>query len=306
MRVVFMGTPSFSVPPLRALAAAHDVCLAVTRPDAVRARGKRLEPSAVKAAAVDLGIPVLEARRMDSDVIEALRATEADIFCVVAFGSILPDEVLRMSPLGCVNVHASLLPRWRGAAPIQRCILAGDSCTGASIMRISSGVDTGDVCAQASCAVSSKGADELSSDLSELGASLLVRTLPALRSGDVVWSPQDETRATLAPKIEKGELWLDPKSSAEMNARRVRASSDAAPARCVIVDRPVRVTRAVAVRSAHVAAGCLAVGKERVLLGCADGSLQVLSLKPDGRREMGADAWASGVRVRTGTWQRLA
>ena len=136
MRVVFMGTPAFAVPSLRKLAAAHKVALVLTRPDAVRSRGKKLEPSPVKEAALELGLPVMEANRMTPEVLDALRAAEAEVFCVAAYGCILPDEVLTMAPLGCVNVHASLLPRWRGAAPIQRSILEGDAETGVSIMRI--------------------------------------------------------------------------------------------------------------------------------------------------------------------------
>lgn len=153
MRVVFMGTPAFAVPSLRKLAAAHEVALVLTRPDAVRSRGKKLDPSPVKEAALELDLPVMEANRMTPEVLDALRAAEAEIFCVAAYGCILPDEVLTMAPLGCVNVHASLLPRWRGAAPIQRSILEGDAETGVSIMRIGHGVDTGAYCAQASCAV---------------------------------------------------------------------------------------------------------------------------------------------------------
>ena len=126
MRVVFMGTPAFAVPSLRKLAAAHEVALVLTRPDAVRSRGKKLEPSPVKEAALELDPP---------EVLDALRAAEAEVFCVAAYGCILPDEVLTMAPLGCVNVHASLLPRWRGAAPIQRSILEGDVETGVSIRR---------------------------------------------------------------------------------------------------------------------------------------------------------------------------
>ena len=127
MRVVFMGTPDFAVPSLEKLVeAGHEVALVITRPDAVRGRGKKLVPSPVKAKALELELPVLEANRMDPEVVGAREAARADIFCVAAYGCILPDAVLTMAPLGIVNVHASLLPRWRGAAPIQRAILAGD------------------------------------------------------------------------------------------------------------------------------------------------------------------------------------
>ena len=203
MRVVFMGTPAFAVPSLTALAREHEVALVVTRPDAVRSRGKRLEPSPVKEAALELGLPVLETARMTPEALEALRDAAADIFCVAAYGCILPDAVLTMAPLGCVNVHASLLPRWRGAAPIQRAILAGDEVAGVSIMRIGHGVDTGAYCAQASTPVGEKGADELTRDLAELGGALLARTLPAIAAGSAVWTEQDEALVTHAAKIAK-------------------------------------------------------------------------------------------------------
>ena len=162
MRIVFMGTPDFAVPSLTSLVeAGNEIALVVTRPDAVRGRGKKLEPSPVKAKALELGLPVIEANRMTPEVVEVLKAAQADIFCVAAYGCILPDEVLHMAPLGIVNVHASLLPRWRGAAPIQRAILAGDEVAGVSIMRIGHGVDTGAYCAQASTLVSGKHAEAL-------------------------------------------------------------------------------------------------------------------------------------------------
>ena len=307
MRVVFMGTPSFAVPSLTKLAAAHDVALVLTRPDAVRSRGKKLEPSPVKLAALELGLPVLEASRMTPEVLDALRAAEAEIFCVAAYGCILPDEVLTMAPGGCVNVHASLLPRWRGAAPIQRSILEGDERTGVSIMRIGQGVDTGAYCAQAFCAVPGKTADELTAELAELGGDLLVETLPAIVNGSAVWVEQDESLVTHAAKIAKAEMRLDPAASALANARRVLASSDAAPARCVIAGKPVRVMRAISATAdmAGVAAGSVEVRAGRVVLGCVDGVLELVSVKPDGKREMDAKSWAAGLRERDGAWGRL-
>lgn len=310
MRVVFMGTPAFAVPSLVALAREHEVALVVTRPDAVRSRGKRLEPSPVKEAALELGLPVLETARMTPEALEALRDAAADIFCVAAYGCILPDAVLTMAPLGCVNVHASLLPRWRGAAPIQRAILAGDEVAGVSIMRIGHGVDTGAYCAQASTPVGEKGADELTRDLAELGGALLARTLPAIAAGSAVWTEQDEALVTHAAKIAKAELWLDPEADAPANARRVRASSDAAPARCQVADRALRAVRARAVESGEgaplPAQGTYAVAGKRVLLGCATGALELIEVKPDGKRQMEAAAWAAGLRDKQGTWGLLS
>lgn len=312
MRVVFMGTPAFAVPSLTALAREHEVALVVTRPDAVRSRGKKLEPSPVKAAALELGLPVLETSRMTPEALDALRAAAADIFCVAAYGCILPDEVLHMAPLGCVNVHASLLPRWRGAAPIQRSILAGDDKTGVSIMRIGQGVDTGDYCAQASCSVPGKTADELTAELAELGGALLVQTLPAIADGTAPWTVQDESLVTHAAKIAKAELRLDPAASASQNVRRVLASSDAAPARCSVAGKQVRVLSARALEDADIASlgtlpeeGAFAIRAKRVLLGCADGAFEVLEVKPDGKRAMDAAAWAAGLQTKEGTWELL-
>ena len=308
MRVVFMGTPDFAVPSLRELASRFEVVLVLTRPDAVRSRGKKLEPSPVKAAALELDIPVMEATRITPKVMDRLHEADADIFCVAAYGCILPDEVLNMAPLGIVNVHASLLPCWRGAAPIQRAILAGDERAGISIMRIGHGVDTGAYCAQASCSVAGKTADELTAELAQLGADLLCDTLPALADGTAAWTEQDESLVTHAQKISKAEMRLDPQEGALVNLRRVLASSDAAPARCIAAGKPVRIMRAVAADgdASMCAAGELVCQSKRIYIGCSDGVLEVMSVKPDGKRQMDASAWAAGLHGDGLTWGKLS
>ena len=308
MRVVFMGTPDFAVPSLRELASRFEVVLVLTRPDAVRSRGKKLEPSPVKAAALELDIPVMEATRITPEVMDRLHEAEADIFCVAAYGCILPDEVLHMAPLGIVNVHASLLPRWRGAAPIQRAILAGDERAGISIMRIGHGVDTGAYCAQASCSVAGKTADELTAELAQLGADLLCDTLPALADETAVWTEQDESLVTHAQKISKAEMRLDPQESALVNLRRVLASSDAAPARCIAAGKPVRIMRAVAADgdASMCAAGELVCQSKRIYIGCSDGALEITSVKPHGKRQMDASAWAAGLHGDALAWEMLS
>ena len=308
MRVVFMGTPDFAVPSLRELASRFEVVLVLTRPDAVRSRGKKLEPSPVKAAALELDIPVMEATRITPEVMDRLHEADADIFCVAAYGCILPDEVLNMAPLGIVNVHASLLPRWRGAAPIQRAILAGDERAGISIMRIGHGVDTGAYCAQASCSVAGKTADELTAELAQLGADLLCDTLPALADETAVWTEQDESLVTHAQKISKAEMRLDPQESALVNLRRVLASSDAAPARCIAAGKPVRIMRAVAADgdASMCAAGELVCQSKRIYIGCSDGALEITSVKPDGKRQMDASAWAAGLHGDALAWEMLS
>ncbi len=303
MRVVFMGTPGFSVPSLEALAVRHEVPLVVTRPDAVRGRGRALVPSPVKARAAELGLGVLEAGRMTPEAMDAVRAAAPDVICVVAFGCILPDELLAVAPLGAVNVHASLLPRWRGAAPIQRAILAGDAETGVSIMRVAHELDAGAWCRQARVPVGERDADELSAELAGLGAAELTAALDELAAGTATWHEQDEALVTLAPKLTKAEMRLSPEEPAEALARRVRASGDTAPARCRVAGRGVRV-RAARVAEGPVAQGAVEVARGRVLLGCAGRTaLEVLRVRPDGKREMDAAAWAAGLRGAT-TWER--
>lgn len=304
MRIVFMGTPEFACPSLSAVSKSHDVVRVVTRPDAVRGRGKRLEPSPVKALAGELGLAVTEASRMTPEVMDELRAAKADLCVVAAYGCILPDELLEMFPLGCVNVHASLLPRWRGAAPIQRAVLEGDELAGASIMRVVHELDAGAYCAQVSTAVAGKTSSELLDELGHLGAEALVEAIGRIADGTAVWTEQDESLVTYAHKIVKAEMRLDPADGALANVRRVLASTDAAPARCEVAGKGVRLMRARTCDDA-LAAGEVLVSHGRVALGCADGALEVLDVKPDGKREMQASAWAAGLRADHLAWGRI-
>ena len=306
MRVVFMGTPEFAVPSLEKLVdAGHEVSLVVTRPDAVRGRGKKLVPSPVKEKALELGLKVIEANRMEPEVVEALEAAQADIFAVAAYGCIIPDPVLTMAPLGIVNVHASLLPRWRGAAPIQRAILAGDELAGVSIMRIGHGVDTGAYCAQASIAVAGKHAEALTMELARLGGQLLVDTLPSIADGRANWIEQDESLVTHAAKISKAEMRLAPEMDAVDLVRHVLASSDTAPARCVVGGKIVRVLDAVPA-DVKLALGSVLIQGKRAFLGAADGSVELLEVKPDGKRAMDVSAWVAGMHGADLTWEHLS
>ena len=297
MRIVFMGTPDFAVPSLRALAAQYDVRLVVTRPDAVRGRGRRLEPSPVKSVALELGMPVAEASRIDDELFERVRAETPDLIVVAAYGCLLPDRLLELAPFGCVNVHASLLPRWRGAAPIQRAVLAGDERIGVSIMRLVHEMDAGAYCAQASLPGEGMSAARLLEDMAELGAQTLLDVLPAIAGGTATWTEQDPSLVTFAPKVEKAEMRLNPADTALANGRRVLAATDAAPARALVAGKGVRVLEAQVIKdSAPLAAGAVRAKKGRVVLGCADGALELLRVKPDGKREMDASAWAAGLR----------
>ena len=304
MRIVFMGTPEFAVPSLAALADAHEVALVLTRPDAVRGRGCALVPSPVKEAALARSLPVLETSRIDDAALAAVRDAAPDAICVAAYGCILPDSVLEAAPLGCVNVHASLLPRWRGAAPIQRAILAGDERIGVSIMRVVHDLDAGAYCRQASVMGGGKGAAEVMAELAELGAAELVGALADMEAGTAEWTDQDESLVTYAAKIDKAEMLLDPADTVRDNIARVRASMDAAPARAAVAGRGLRVLKAYAAET-PLAPGAVAVSGGRVLLGCADGAIELIEVKPDGKREMPASALAQGLRGDDLSWERV-
>ena len=301
MRVVFMGTPDFAVPSLRLLAERHDVTLAVTRPDAVRSRGKKLEPSPVKRAALELGIPVLETKRVTDEVLQRISQDAPDVIAVAAFGCILPDELLAVAPLGCVNVHGSLLPRWRGAAPIQRAVLSGDERAGISIMKVVHELDAGAYCRQASVEVADKDSAQVMDELAKIGAQELVCALDEMEAGTVKWTDQDESQVTYAAKIDKAEMRLSPADDACTNLRRIRASMDAAPARLRVMDNGVRALGG-RLADEEVAQGAVLVRKGRVLLGCSSGALELLRVKPDGKRDMDASAWAAGLRAQDLSW----
>lgn len=295
MRVVFMGTPALAAAVLDELSRHHEVVGVYTRPDAVRGRGKKLVASPVKELAVSLGLAVHEPRTLrDAAVQEGLSELAPDVICVAAYGALLPREVLDIPRLGCLNVHVSLLPRWRGAAPIERAILAGDAETGVCIMRMEEGLDTGDYCVTRSIPIEGKSSAELTDDLALLGARALITALEHLEQGAVRWTAQEAEGVTYAEKIAKGELDVDPEASLFDNVRRVRASSVAHPSRCVIADRAVTVLEAAPFHDGDVEKGRAVYSGKRLLIGCADGAVEVISLKPDGKKEMAASAFAAG------------
>ncbi len=296
MRIVFMGTPEFALPALDALArSGHELVCVYTRPDARSGRGSALRPSPVKARAAELGLEVRCPDSLrDEGELDALRALAPDLVAVAAYGLILPREVLEIPRLGCVNIHGSLLPRWRGAAPVQRAVLAGDAQTGACLMRVEEGLDTGDFHEAGRVEIGLKSAAELSDEVARLGAAELARALPALEDGSYTWEAQDDAQATYAAKIEKAELLLDPGLPCTQFMRRVQASGPSAPARCVVCGREAAVLAARPADDA-LAAGEVVVGKKRIALGCADGAVEVVEVKPQGKKAMRASAWASGL-----------
>lgn len=225
MRVIFAGTPEFAVPTLQMLLTTeHQVCAVYTQPDRAAGRGRKLKPSPVKQVAIDAGVPVLQPQNFKGvGDLEVLKSFGADLMVVVAYGLLLPQAVLNVPKLGCINVHASLLPRWRGAAPIQRALMAGDSKTGVTIMEMVLQLDAGDMLHKEECAIEpGDTASQLHDRLSFLGAKGLQTVLPAIESGSLKPLSQDENQVTYAQKLSKSEANLDWTQSAEQLALTVR------------------------------------------------------------------------------------
>jgi methionyl-tRNA formyltransferase len=297
MRVVFMGTPQFAVPSLRVLAASHDVVAVYTAPDRPAGRGLRLKSSAVKAEAEKMGLRVEQPRSLkdpiEHDRIDGLRP---DVVCVAAYGLILPPGILATPPRGCVNIHASLLPRWRGAAPIERAILAGDAVAGVSIMLMEEGLDTGPYAAQSSVQTGGATAVELRETLAVAGARLLIEVLGELADGTVTWTSQDDSQASYAAKITAADVALSPDLSIEQACRRVRASGRTAPSRAQIDGRPVSV-ELLARTEESLAPGVVARCRDGLRLGFADGALKLVRLRPSGKSSMDGAAFARGAHL---------
>lgn len=292
MRVVLLGTPADAVPTLRALVhAGHEVALVVTQPDRRRSRGRGADPTPVKVAASELGLPVLTPTRA-REVIDDVRSSGAELGVTVAFGQLLPPAFLDALPHGFVNVHFSLLPRWRGAAPVERAILAGDSETGVSLMRIDEGLDTGGVYASASTPIGpDETAGELRARLAELGTELLLEHLPRIPESEPV--PQ-QGEPTYAEKLSVDEFRIDPRRAADELARLVRAGNPRPGAWMVVGGKRVKVWRAHRVSGDGVTGSIQAPGE----LLTDNGALRLDEVQPEGRPRMSAEAWLAGSRDR--------
>ena len=312
MRLVFMGTPGFAVPALEALAGAHDIRLVVTRPDRPRRRGGGMpEPSDVKARARDLGLEVAEPETLrDPAVPASLRAARPDAIVVVAFGLLLPEPILALPELGCVNLHASLLPRWRGAAPVARAILAGDTRTGVTTMRMERGLDTGPILLSRACDIlPDETAGALTGRLAALGAPLLLQTLAALVSGAIAPSPQDEAFATWAPPLSRADARLDWNEPAAALALRVRACQPWPVAEAMLNGRRVQILAAEAPAPGDrqseglraEAPGTVAAAGAVLRVACGGGSLlEVRRLRVAGARAIDARDAVNGRLVAAG------
>lgn len=300
-RLVFAGTPGFALASLRSLVGADLVPRGVlTQPDRPAGRGRKIKASPVKRYAEDHGIPVWQpATLKDSGIVSTLGGLQPDAIVVAAYGLILPEQVLRLPRVACINVHASLLPRWRGAAPVQAAILAGDRETGISLMRMDRGLDSGPVYTREAIAIGGfETAGELEDRLAALGGQLLVRHLPAILEGRMQPLPQDESDVTHAPKIKKMDARLDWQLPALQLAQRIRAYNPVPGASFTLDGEQVKCWSAEVMDGAGAPPGTvIAAGRNGIDVACGEGAIRLLELQRPGRKRVSALEFDNRVRA---------
>ena len=305
MRTIFFGSPDFAVPCLEALHDISEVAVVVSQPDRPAGRGLAMRPPAVKKRALELGLEVWQPTKVrTAEFAERLRALEADVAVVVAYGRIVPRAVLDAPAAGCVNVHASLLPRWRGAAPIQWSIVHGDEETGVTLMQMDEGMDTGPILATASTPIApDDDAATLSERLSKMGAELLREQLPRYVAGDLTPQPQEEGAATMAPLLKKDHGRIDWNKSARAVHNQIRGMNPWPGAHTVLGERRIKVHRALASTldpEGAVPGQVIALDREGILVACTEGTLEIQELQESGRKRVDARSFASGRGVSVG------
>jgi len=316
MRIIFAGTPPFAAHALQALAdAGHDIALVLTQPDRPAGRGMKLNASAVKQLAQRLGLPVLQPVSLKSTEVQAQLAVAgsgAEVMVVAAYGLILPPAVLALPRYGCLNIHASLLPRWRGAAPIARAILAGDTETGITIMQMDAGLDTGAMLLREPLAISPDDTSQsLHDKLAHLGAAAIVTTLARLPTGQLAPEPQDDRQATYAAKLDKAEAQIDWSLSADEIDRRIRAYYPAPGAWARLGETLIKIWQAAPLANFVGQQGApgeiIAIGRDGISVACGGGVLRLQVLQKAGGKKLAAAEFVAGFDVRKGmcfeTWR---
>lgn len=305
MKIVFMGTPDFAVGALEALIrAGYDITAAVTQPDKAKGRSGKLMPPPVKECAVKHGIPVLQPVKIKTqEAIAELRQYEADIFVVAAFGQILSQEILDMPRFGCLNIHASLLPKYRGASPIQRVIIEGERETGVTIMQMNAGLDTGDMLYRKILPIEAEDTFETLHDkLMVLGGEAITEALPLLEAGELVPEKQDDSLSSYAPLIKKEMGHLDFSADVHVLDHLIRGVTPWPSAYTFYKGKQMKIWRAVPVEMPHQAAfgEVLTVEKDSFSIACADGVLKVLELQLEGKKRMSTHDFLLGVKMQAG------
>lgn len=304
MRIIYMGTPDFAVPALQAIyEGGHEILYAVTQPDAVRDRGRKRKAPPVKERAAELGIPVLQPEKIgkNREFLDTIRGADADVIVVAAYGRILPKEVLEMPALGCINIHGSLLPRFRGAAPIQAAIIEGDEETGITIMKMAEGLDTGDMLAKASTPIDGKTGQQLHDELSVMGAELLMRTLPELAS--LEGEKQDDRLSTYAPMISKKDGHIDFSQTAARIERTMRAFDPWPGTYAYCGDKMLKLRKAETLDKASDKDPGTVIEAEgdHIDISCGEGILRVTEIQAPGRKRAAVKEYLKGNSIEIGT-----
>ena len=306
MKVIFAGTPDFATAALKAIAAAgFEIPLVLTQPDRPKGRGMQLAPSPVKQAALELGLRVAQPEKLrnNAEALQMLKEVEADVMVVAAYGLILPQDVLDTPKHGCLNIHASLLPRWRGAAPIQRAIEAGDAETGVCIMQMDIGLDTGDVVSEHRYTIQpTDTANEVHDALMNLGAEAIVADLQQLKAeGRLKSVKQPEEGVTYAQKLSKEEARINWNESAAVIERKIRAFNPVPAAWVEYQGKPMKIWRAEVVAQQGRAGEVLSCSADGLVVACGENALKITELQPSGSKRMPIAAFAAGHKIEVGT-----
>lgn len=310
MRIVFMGTPDFSVPALEALVkAGHDVVGIVTQPDKPKGRGKAVQITPVKEMGLKLGIPVYQpVRAREESFVQLLQEIHPDVMVVIAFGQILPESILKIPPYGCINIHASLLPRYRGAAPLQWAVLDGEKVSGVTTMMMDAGMDTGDMLEKTEVPLSEKETyGSLHDKLSQAGSSLIVSTLEKIQAGTITRIPQKEEDATYTRKITKSMGEIDWSQEAEVIERRIRGLNPWPSAYTSWNGKTIKLWEADTLPEEYpgVYGEVVKVERGALLIKTGKGTLSVKELQLEGKKRMTAEAFLRGYAIAEGTiWKR--
>ena len=305
MKVIFAGTPDFAAAALKAIAAAgFEIPLVLTQPDRPKGRGMQLAPSPVKQAALELGLRVAQPEKLrnNAEALQMLKEVDADVMVVAAYGLILPQDVLDTPKHGCLNIHASLLPRWRGAAPIQRAIEAGDAETGVCIMQMDIGLDTGDVVSEHRYTIQpTDTANEVHDALMNLGAEAIVADLQQLKAeGRLRSVKQPEEGITYAQKLSKEEARVDWNESAAVIERKIRAFNPVPAAWVEYQGKPMKIWRAEVVAQQGRAGEVLSCSADGLVVACGENALKITELQPSGSKRMPIEAFAAGHKIEVG------
>lgn len=305
MRVIFMGTPDFAVPSLEALLTKHEVVLVVTQPDKPKGRGKKMVPTPVKACALEHGIPVLQPEKVkEPEFVEQLRSYEPDLIAVTAFGQILSETILEMPKYGCINVHGSLLPKYRGAAPMQWSIIDGEKVTGITTMYMAKGLDSGDMLLKAEVEITDEDTFATIHDkMAVTGANLLLDTLDQLEAGTLERIPQDHDAATYAPMITKETGHIDWSKNRQDIINLIRGLNPVPAAYTIYEEEVLKIFGAVIsdVQADDAANGeIVAVVKKGFVVKCGDGCLLITEVQARGGKRMMTDAYLRGHAMKEG------